>query len=126
MTHATSDPVGTALASIGAGASTGAALIAAGLIAFRTAGSAEALIPISLFVGIVAAVAVAWVLSRPIADYFRRGLTAALGVLAALMLAGLAVPADMVGGAAGLAVYLMLLVALDVHAVLKARKAGGA
>ena len=126
MTHGTSDPVGTALASMGAGASTGAACITVGLIVYRTAGPAEAIIPTSLFVGIVVAVATAWVLSRPIADYFRRGLTAAIGTFAALLLAGLAVPADIVAGVVGLSLYLMLLIALCVWAWLKARMAGGA
>ncbi len=126
MTHGTSDPVGTALASIGAGASTGAACITVGLIVFRTAGPAEAVLPVSLFVGIVVAVATAWMLSRPIADYFRRGLTAAIGAIAALLLAGVAVPADMLGGVFGLSVYLVLLIAICVWAWLKARMAGGA
>ncbi len=126
MTHGTSDPVGTALASIGVGASTGAACITVGLIVFRTAGPAEAIIPTGLFAGIVVAVATAWVLSRPIADYFRRGVAAAIGAFAALLLAGLAVPADMVAGVFGLSLYLTLLVALCVWAWLKVRMAGGA
>lgn len=132
MVTVTSDPVGTALASLGAGAVTGAGVITVGLIAYRmvAGGGPEvvdapyALIPISLFVGIVVAVVCAWLLSRPVADYFRRGLTAALAVLAALMLAGLAVPADMVWRGGGLAAYLLLLVAADVWLLLKARRAG--
>ena len=126
MTHGTSDPVGTALASIGAGASTGAACVTVGLIVLRAAGPAEAIIPVSLFVGIVVAVATAWILSRPLADYFRRGLTAAIGTFTALLLAGLAVPADMLAGVFGLSVYLALLVAVSIWAWLKARMAGGA
>ncbi len=126
MTHGTADPVGTALASIGVGASTGAACITVGLIIFRTAGPAEAIIPAGLFVGVVTAVATAWVLSRPIADYFRRGVAAAIGAFAALLLAGLAVPADMVAGIFGLSIYLVLLVAVCVWAWLKVRMAGGA
>jgi hypothetical protein len=114
------------LASIGVGASTGAACITVALIVFRTAGPAEAIIPVGLFVGVVAAVATAWVLSRPIADYFRRGVAAAIGAFAALLLAGLAVPADMVAGVFGLSLYLALLIALCVWAWLKARMAGGA
>ncbi len=132
MVTATSDPVGTALASLGAGAVTGAVVITVGLIAFRmmAGGVPEvvdapySLIPISLFVGIAVAVVCAWLLSRPIADYFRRGLTAVLAVFAALMLAGLAVPADMVWRGGGLAVYLALLLAADVWLLLRARRAG--
>ena len=126
MTHGTSDPVGTALASIGAGASTGAACITLGLILFRTVGPAEAIIPAALFLGVVVAVTAAWVLSRPIADYYRRGTTAAIGAFAALLLSGLAVPADMLAGVYGLSVYLLLLIAICVWAWLKARMAGGA
>lgn len=126
MTHGTSDPVGTAIASIGAGATTGAACITLGLILFRAAGPAEPIIPSALFLGVVAAVVTAWMLSRPIADYFRRGVTAAIGAFTALVLAGLAVPADMLAGLLGLSVYVVVLLALGVWAWLKARMAGGA
>ena len=132
MTHATSDPVGTALASIGAGASTGGAVIAAGLIVLRGAWGADApaapalFLPSVLFVGIVAAVVLGWTLSRPIADYFRRGLTAAIAVGVALLLAGLAAPADLAAGIAGLAVYMLLLAGVLIWALLKWRRAASA
>jgi len=130
--HATSDPVGTALASIGAGASTGAAVVTAGLIVLRGVWGADApavpalFLPIVLFLGVATAVALGWTLSRPIDDYFRRGLTAAIAVGAALLLSGAAAPADMTAGIAGLAAYMLLLVGAVIWALLKWRRAASA
>lgn len=127
------DPVGLALASIGAGALTGAAAITAGLIVVRSAftdtgpaGAGGTVLSTALFLGIVAAAAVGWTLTRPIDDAFRRGVTAAVAVFGGLLLAGLAVPADMVGRVAGLAAYLGLLLAADVWAIRRARRAAAA
>jgi hypothetical protein len=128
----TSDPVGTALASLGAGAATGAAVITVGTIVLRAGWGADApnspiwFLPVVLFVGVVAAVVVCWRLSRPIEDYFRRGIAVAIAVFAALLLAGLAAPADIVGGILGLVIYLLLLIGADVLALLKWRRAGSA
>jgi len=125
----TSDPIGTALASLGAGAATGAAVITVGTIVLRAGWGADVpsapvwLLPMVLFVGMVAAVVMCWRLSRPIEDYFRRGIAMVIAVFAALLLAGLAAPVDMVGGILGLIVYLLLLTGADIVALLKWRRA---
>lgn len=126
------DPIGLALAALGAGAAAGGAVITAGLIILRTASgpgspdpdAAHLVIPTSLFGGIVVAAACGWFLARPIVDVFYRGLTTALGVFGALLLAGLAAPADMLAQQAGLAIYLGVLAAAGVYAGRKARRAG--
>lgn len=125
------DPVGLALASIGAGAFAGAAAITAGLIVVRSAfvatepaGPGATVLSTALFLGIAAAAGTGWLLTRPIDDVFRRGVTAAVAVCGGLLLAGLAVPADMLGRVAGLAIYLALLVAAGGWAIRRARRAG--
>ncbi len=106
-------------------------MITAGLIVLRTATGgrpADApvlLLPATLFFGIVTAASCGWLLAQRIGDDFRRGLTAALGVFGALLLAILAVPADILGRVAGLAVYLTALAAAAVATVRKARRSAG-
>lgn len=126
----TRDPVGLALAALAAGAATGAAVITAGLLLLRSAfgappvdAAAHVVIPASLFLGIVAAAAAGWLLARAIPDFFYRGLTTALSVFGALLLAALAAPADMLGRRLGLALYLVLLVTLGTLAGRRARNA---
>ncbi len=130
MSH---DPVGLALASIGAGAFTGAAAITAGLIVVRSAftatgptGPGGTVLSTALFLGIVAAAAIGWLLTRSIDDVFRRGVTAVIAAFGGLLLAGLAVPADLVGRVAGLVAYFGLLVAADLWAIRRARRAAAA
>lgn len=115
-----SDPVGTALSSIGAGASTGAAVMTSGVLLvrfFQATGSAftaeqnAAIISASMFVGILAAVATGWLRTRSIADWWRRSVTAAVSVFGAAVLAVFATAADMIGGYVGMACYLALLIA---------------
>jgi hypothetical protein len=112
------DRIGIALGALAAGAAAGAAVTLLGLVMFRAslAESRDGL-PLILFAGIVSAATLGWSLSRHLADVWRRGVTAALAVFGALMLAGLAAPADMVAGRAGLMGYAGLLAALAVLAV---------
>lgn len=92
-----------ALGSIATGACAGAGTVAAGLVVFRA--SLDAALPLVLFAGIGVAAALAWTLARPIADWWRRGVTAAVAVFAAMLLAGATAPADMAGGPTGVAAF---------------------
>jgi len=103
------DLIGVALGALVAGASTGAGVVTLALVALRD--RLGQILPLIVFAGIVAAVLVGWLLAGPITDWWRRGLTAALAVFAALMLTALSAPADMVGGVAGLVTYAVLLLA---------------
>jgi hypothetical protein len=124
----TNDPVGVALAGIGAGSATGAAVMTAGVLTLRLlqAGgttSAEiggSLLTATLFGGIVAAVLSGWVATASIDDTWRRGVSAAVAVLGAALLAIGATVADQFLNVAGLGVY---CVALIVAAVLTHRLA---
>ncbi|MFQ5702565.1 MAG: hypothetical protein ACE5HT_00930 [Gemmatimonadales bacterium] len=135
--RATNDPVALALASLIAGAATGATIITAGLITLRSLSGGEGasqqvpsqltaldiVLQASLLTGVIAAAATAWLLTRAIQDYYRRGMVAALGVVGNLVLAGVAVPVDVAGHRAGLAVYLLLLILLTGYSMRKARAA---
>lgn len=103
------DLIGVALGALAAGASTGAGVVTLALVALRH--RLDQTLPLIVFAGIVTAVLVGWLLAGPITDWWRRGLTAALAVFAALMLTALSAPADMVGGVAGLVTYAVLLLA---------------
>lgn len=116
----TSDPVGTALASIAAGATTGAAVITAGafvlrLLQRRSAQPLDqdvgfAVMTASTLGGLAAAVASGWLRSRPIEEPWRRGVVATLSVFGAVLLGLIAAPADMLAGPPGLGAYLALLI----------------
>ncbi|MDH4044577.1 MAG: hypothetical protein OEW06_08975, partial [Gemmatimonadota bacterium] len=93
------DLVGVALGSIAAGATGGAAAVALGLVTLRH--RLTNLLPLLLFAGIVVAVSVAWTLARPIADWWRRGVTAAIAVFAAMLLTAVTAPVDMAAGTIG-------------------------
>jgi hypothetical protein len=62
-------------------------------------------------------------LSGPIADLWRRGVTSALSVFGATVLAAVAAPADLLAGRAGLAAYLILLLIAALLASRVTRKA---
>jgi hypothetical protein len=112
------DRIGIALGALAAGAAGGAAVTLAGLAIFRAAlADSRDSLPLILFAGIVSAAMLGWSLSRTIPDAWRRGVTAVLAVFGAMMLAGLAAPADMVAGRAGLMGYAGVLVLLAVLAV---------
>ncbi len=120
------DRIGVALGALAAGAAAGGAVILAGLAMFRPALAASRDgLPLVLFAGIVAAATLGWSLSRAIPDAWRRGVTAALAAVAALMLAGLAAPADMIAGRAGLVGYAAVLAVLAVLAVRYNRRQTG-
>lgn len=119
--HQPPDRVGVALASLAAGAAAGAGLVSAGLVLFRPV-LHEAL-PLVLFAGIVTAAAAGWILSGPVADTWRRGVTAALAVFGAMMLAGLTAPADMIGGRGAVLAYAAGLILCAAWAGVTARRA---
>lgn len=128
----TNDPVGLALASLGAGSTTGATVITAGMIVLRTlqasrgvAGSLNAGFVVvwgALLAGIAAAVVTAWALTRMLDDTWRRGVVGALSVFGAILLAGIGMPVDLLAGRTGLAVYLLTLVAAAVFTLSAARR----
>ena len=116
------DLVGVALGSIAAGACAGAGTVAAGLLALRP--RLESALPLLLFAGIVVALTCAWTLARPITDWWRRGVTGAVAVFAAMLLTGATAPADMLAGSAGVlgfAVGMALAAALAARYALRSR-----
>lgn len=120
------DLIGVAVGALASGATAGAGVVTVALAGLR--GRLEQLLPPIVFAGIVTAALVAWLLARPITDWWRRGLTAALGVFAALLLTALSAPADMIGGLPGLVTYsVVLLTAAGTAArhALKSRVRGG-
>jgi hypothetical protein len=133
VTAATRDPVILALASIGAGATVGAVLITIGLMVLRTVQSdrgaragdnvAFAVLTVALLAGAALGAAHAWRLSKGIEDFWRRAVTAGIAALAACVLAGIAVPADLLGGRMGLAAYGAALLAAAGWATVRARRA---
>ena len=125
----TQDPVGSALAGIVAGATTGAAFFTAGALLLRLLQGGRplavpqdigfAIVTVSIALGIAVAAASGWLRARAIEDTWRRAVVSALSVFGATLLALLATPADMLGGSVGLAAYLTLLLvaATYIHAV---------
>lgn len=133
---ATADPVGTAIASIGAGAAVGTASTTGGVLVVRLLqGGDPAALPsdvggmilsIAVSVGLFAAVLTGWMASRAIDDTWRRGVTAALAVFGTVLLSVLATPVDLVAGPIGLAVYLVIVSVLAVRFLRAARRAAAA
>ncbi len=129
----TTDPVGTALAAIGAGATTGAAIVTGGALALRLlqgGGAASLSTEIgalllggSAFVGMIVAVAVGWRHTRAIDDVWRRAVTGAVSAFGAVLLALGATIADMVAGPLGMIAYLVGLLAAAVATHRAARRA---
>ena len=115
----TTDPVGTAVGSIGAGATSGAVLMTGGVLVLRLLQSGDpasvspdvggAILSTAVSTGLLAAVAVAWLRSRPIDDVWRRGVSAAAAAFGTVILSALAAPVDAVAGSAGLGAYLVAL-----------------
>jgi len=107
------DLIGVAIGSIATGATAGAAVVTFGLLSFRDRLNES--LPLVVFAGILAAALTAWLLADAlVGEAWRRGVTAALAVFAALLLAFLSAPADRVAGPAGLAIYAALLAAAAV------------
>ncbi len=126
------DPIGVAIGSIGAGATAGASVITAGLIAFRfLAGDGAELnqdaqfsiITIGLVGGLITAITTTFTLTRSITELWRRAAISATTVFATVFLAALSAPIDMATGTAGLTVYLVLLLAVVLYAGGKTRAA---
>ncbi len=115
----TNDPVGLALASLGAGMTAGAAVLTAGMLLLRIvqrsgiaedgSGAGFVLLTSWTIAGVVAAVTVGWSRSRELDDTWRRGVIGMLSVFGTALLAGLAVPADLFAGRVGLAAYFAVL-----------------
>ncbi len=129
----TTDPVGTALASLGAGAATGAAVMTGGALTLRLvqAGGAAPvstetgalLLGGSALAGLIAAVATGWIRARAIDDTWRRAVTGAVAAFGAVLLALGTTIADMVAGPLGIAGYFALLSAAAAVAHRAARRA---
>jgi hypothetical protein len=126
------DPILVALGSIAAGSTASAAVITVGLITLRSVqrGGPEdgntdvqlALLGTMLFAGLATGIATAWTLSRSIPDLWRRGVTSAVSVFGATVLAAGAAPMDLLAGRVGLVAYLILLVLAALFASRVARK----
>ena len=124
------DKIGIALGAVGAGASFGGAVVVAGLLIFRTWQATGAALPENipllsgpLFSGIVASVAIAWFVSKPIVDVWQRSICCGLGLFGSAMLAALAAPADALGGRWGLIAYGAALGLSGWSALRRARRA---
>ena len=127
----TSDPVGLALASIGAGASAGASVITAGMALLRSVQAGQpdgdvdaafAMMSVALFAGLAVAVSVGVTLTQALEESWRRGAVGAIALFGAALLAGISAPADMVAGRVGILSYLILLVVLFVVTLRAARR----
>jgi hypothetical protein len=125
------DPVVRAMAALATGATSGAAMITAGLLVLRTVqhGRVAAtqdtgftILAVTVFAGLAVAVLSAWRLSRGIIELWRRSVTAALATCGALLLSLGAVPADLFGGRAALGGYLVLLLTGASYALVQARR----
>lgn len=131
---ATADPVGTVVASIGAGATVGTACTTSGVLAVRLLQGRDAaafstdmgglILSTAVSVGLLAAVLTGWLTSRAIDDAWRRGVTAALAAFGMVLLSVLATPVDLMAGRGGLAVYLALCSVFAARFVRAARRSG--
>ena len=130
---AASDPIILALASIGAGAGVGGAVITGGLVALRSVQLRRGISPdddfgflvlsTALLSGVMLAAGLTWRLTPAIKDYLRRGVAGTVAAVAACGLAGLAVFADLFAGRGGLGMYAIGLLALGALAARHARRA---
>ncbi|HEY2824235.1 MAG TPA: hypothetical protein VGI83_01695 [Gemmatimonadales bacterium] len=127
------DGIGIALGAVGAGASFGGAVVAAGLLIFRTWQASGAAIPPRLpllsgplLTGIALSVTLTWRLTRLIPDVWQRGITAGLALFGSAMLAALAAPADTLGGRPGIALYGLALILSGWTALRRVRRSSAA
>jgi hypothetical protein len=111
------DPIALVLGSIGAGASSGAAVITVGMIVLRMTSLAQTEAPetftilmIATMAGIVVAIATAWHLTSSIADTWRRGVACAVATMLGLIVSAATAPADMLGGVIALIALLLVFV----------------
>jgi hypothetical protein len=84
------------------------------------------LLSATVTVGLLVAIFAAWLLTRPIDDLWRRGVTSGMAVFGTVLLTIVAAPLDAVAGAAGLVGYLCVLLIAAAHFVRTARRAGAA
>jgi hypothetical protein len=112
------DPVGVAVWSVLAGAATGGVALTSGVLVIRmlqagttsfSAGAGSTVLGVSVFVAVGGAIVSAWIHTRTIDDVWRRGVSAAVAVMGAVLLAVPAVVADLVGGRVGIGAYLAAL-----------------
>ncbi len=130
----TDDPVGTALAGIGAGATSGAACMTAGVFLLRLVqrGDPESLsrdtsglfLSATVTIGLLVAIFVGWSLTRSIADGWRRGVAAGMAVFGTVLLTVVAAPMDAAAGVIGLGAYLVVLAIAAARFIGAARRAG--
>jgi hypothetical protein len=132
VTRAAHDPVVRAMGSLATGATGGAATIVFGLSLLRTVqhgrvsetqNAGFTVLAMTVCAGLAVAVLCAWWLSTGIDVLWRRAVTAALAACGALLLSLLAVPADLIGGRLGLALYIVPLLAGAAYAFVHARRA---
>ena len=81
------------------------------------------IVSLALLLGIVAAVATGWLLTRPLDDLWRRGVTGALSVFGTALLSIVTMPIHSVSGSVGLVVYLVVLVVAAIATHRAARRA---
>ncbi len=130
----TKDPVGLALAGLGAGSASGAAVVTAGMLLLRTiqvSGGPEQAVDLgftviwaSLALGITAAVATGWMLTGALDDTWRRAVVGALSVFGTALLAGIGMPVDLLAGRVGLTAYLFAMLVAALYARSAALRAG--
>lgn len=120
MTDELQDPVGLALGSIGAGATTGAAVVTAGTVALRMlpgGGSGDVafgVLTAGALLGIAAAAACTFAAIGTITDLWRRAVAGAIAAFLAILLGAISAPADRLAGRVGLAIYFFLLIGLAI------------
>jgi hypothetical protein len=81
----------------------------------RTVNAGFAMIWVTLILGIAIAVLTGWALTRPLDDMWRRGVVGALSVFGTALLAGIAMPVDLLTGRIGLTVYLLITLAATLY-----------
>lgn len=106
------------MSGLGAGSSTGAAVITAGMLLFRSVystgspddiGAGFTLITAVLVAGTGAAAVVGFYLTRSLQEPWRRAVIGGLSVFGTALLAAVAAPVDTLAGRIGLTVYLIVL-----------------
>lgn len=117
---ATKDPVLLTFTSIGMGATVGSAAITGGLIVFTSvsslrddpsSGGAFLFLLGTMIASFTLSIATTWVLTRPIENAWRRGISSALAVTAAIVLSVFTAPIHNLGGRTALLAYFLLLLA---------------
>ncbi|MEE8250993.1 MAG: hypothetical protein V3R24_04595 [Gemmatimonadales bacterium] len=128
----TKDPVLLAFTSIGTGATLGSAAITGGLIVFTSVSSlrddpasdrAFLFLLGTMIVSFTLSIATTWVLTRSIENAWRRGISSALAMTAAIVLSVFTAPIDNLGGRTALLAYFLLLLTAAGLLLASARRA---